>query len=63
MEEWEITREICLWQDWDKVKAKAEKSVSEVLDEKKNGELAEWALGKVRDKKLQELKKFLDGEK
>jgi hypothetical protein len=63
MEEWEIIKEKVFWEDWEKIKSKAQKSISEILDEKNRKETFAWAMERVKDTKLKNLEAFWDQEK
>ncbi len=63
MEQWEKERELVLWEEWETVKNKAQKVLSEILKEKEETETFVWAMEKVQKPKLKELKDFFNIEK
>ena len=60
---WEMEREISLWESWEKIKDKAEKNISEILDKKNAKETYLWAMERIKTSKMKELEDFWNKEK
>ncbi|MFH0984297.1 MAG: hypothetical protein V1882_02050 [Candidatus Omnitrophota bacterium] len=57
-DDWEITREMNLWERFNKLKNKTEKILKEASDH----DTAQWALAKLQEAEKKELMAFLNDE-